>query len=318
MTQALTCEEVRELAGAYVLGSLEPAEMIVVRDHLDTCPQPHPEIAEFGSVLAHLAESVDPISPPPGLRDRILAEAAADVRAGERDDAAAQRLISVLGATAPARPSVAPERTGDAPSTGVSTPGSDSAHGEEAASVGSTEDSPVPTPITAARPGRGSGTSAGAWVLRIAAVIAILAVAGWGIVQARDLAASRDYAAQVDRALALAAAPDSQVALIRSDAGPSGPRGLAVIPAQGDGVLVMTGLTPTTGSQVYEAWVIAGGTGTPLAIGSFAVPADGRGAVALPATAAGPGNVIALTLEPTAGRTTPTLPVVSGGTLSGS
>ena len=42
----LTCDEVREMAGAFVLGALDPAEAAAVRAHLATCDDAHEEIAE--------------------------------------------------------------------------------------------------------------------------------------------------------------------------------------------------------------------------------------------------------------------------------
>ena len=35
--QDMTCDEVRELAGSFVLGALPPADADAVRAHLDTC-----------------------------------------------------------------------------------------------------------------------------------------------------------------------------------------------------------------------------------------------------------------------------------------
>ena len=54
----LTCDEVREMAGAFVLGALEPADEAAVRAHLATCDDAHAEIAELGGVLPALAASV--------------------------------------------------------------------------------------------------------------------------------------------------------------------------------------------------------------------------------------------------------------------
>ena len=45
-----------------------------VRAHLATCREPHPELAELGSVVPALAETPDPLEPAPSVRARILAE----------------------------------------------------------------------------------------------------------------------------------------------------------------------------------------------------------------------------------------------------
>ncbi len=57
---AITCDHVRELASGFVLGALEPDEMAAVRDHLDSCREPHPELAELGGILPYLAVTPEP------------------------------------------------------------------------------------------------------------------------------------------------------------------------------------------------------------------------------------------------------------------
>ncbi|MGZ8438918.1 MAG: zf-HC2 domain-containing protein, partial [Candidatus Limnocylindrales bacterium] len=75
----LTCDEVREMAGAFVLGALDAREMAAMRAHLvaPAHADAHPEIAELGGVLPAFAEIVPTVEPPAGLKDRILAAAAA-------------------------------------------------------------------------------------------------------------------------------------------------------------------------------------------------------------------------------------------------
>jgi hypothetical protein len=47
----LTCAEVDELAGLYVLDALEAREADAVREHLATCPHSHAGFGELGSVV---------------------------------------------------------------------------------------------------------------------------------------------------------------------------------------------------------------------------------------------------------------------------
>src|SRR6478736_1932300 len=77
----LTCDEVRELAGAFVLGALREEDAAAVRAHLDTCPDAHAEILALAEMLPVLAASVPPVEPSAGLRDRLIAAAAADLEA---------------------------------------------------------------------------------------------------------------------------------------------------------------------------------------------------------------------------------------------
>jgi anti-sigma factor RsiW len=76
--QRLTHDEAIELAAPYVLGALESDEEAAVRDHLRTCPEPHAEFEEIGSVVPALAEVVEPVEPPAALKSRLLAAAAAE------------------------------------------------------------------------------------------------------------------------------------------------------------------------------------------------------------------------------------------------
>ncbi len=78
------------MSGAFVLGALEPAEAAAVRAHLATCDRDHTEIAELGSVLPVLDESVPVVEPPDGLKARIMAAAAAE--AAQAADARAWRM----------------------------------------------------------------------------------------------------------------------------------------------------------------------------------------------------------------------------------
>jgi hypothetical protein len=118
--EPMTHELAIDLAAAYVLGALEPAEEAAVREHLLSCSLPHDEFAELGGVVPYLAEipDLELLEPPPALRDRIMAAAAADLaeRTGtasaapsapgsavpfpspaERADRATRRSTSTLG-----------------------------------------------------------------------------------------------------------------------------------------------------------------------------------------------------------------------------
>ena len=63
--------------------------------------------------------------------------------------------------------------------------------------------------------------------------------------------------------LDVAGQPGALTAVLTAEGG-GGPTGLAAVSAAGDVTLAMQRLPPTTGTQVYEAWVI-GGDGVPVA-----------------------------------------------------
>src|SRR3972149_4970324 len=77
----LTCERVRDLAPAYVLGALERDEELAVAEHLRTCSDAHEEVAELGAVVPYLSDTVPLVEPPASLRGRILSAAADDLAA---------------------------------------------------------------------------------------------------------------------------------------------------------------------------------------------------------------------------------------------
>lgn len=143
----------------------------------------------------------------------------------------------------------------------------------------------------------------------IAAVlaIAILGVQAFNLQQQRDQFAA--YQAGVAQVLDVAAAPGGQLAVLAST--PQGPAGIAAVGADGKVRIAMQDLAPTTGSQVYEAWLIVG-QNAPVPIGGFQVGSSGSGTLATTGTSAA-GVVVALTLEPAEGAKTPTLPIVAAG-----
>jgi len=265
----LTCDEVREMAAAFVLGALEPIEDAAVRTHLASCDDAHREIAELGGVLPVLAEAVPMVDPPVGLKTRLMAAAAADLE---------QRNEGVMAVAEPAAAGPAP--------------------------------APIAFPVAPEREPRRSRVSAGTWALRIAAVLAIVALGGWNLLLQGQLNAADSYERSVATVLVVAAQPGSLTAVLTADGGTGS--GLAAVDAAGNVTMAMQDLAPTSGAAVYEAWVI-GGDGIPVPLGSFAVGATGTASFAANGLPTTPGIVLALTKEPGPGATAPTLPIISKG-----
>src|SRR6476661_5807055 len=107
----LTCDEVRELAGAFVLGALREEDAAAVRAHLDTCPDAHAEILALAEMLPVLAASVPPVEPSAGLRDRLIAAAAADLEARAAPAPAPTVQSGSMGAVTPKPESIEGGRT---------------------------------------------------------------------------------------------------------------------------------------------------------------------------------------------------------------
>jgi anti-sigma factor RsiW len=101
----LTHDEAMDLAASFVLGALDDDEMAVVRAHLASCPEPHTDFEELAGVVPVFHAAVQPVEPPPALKDRIMAAAAADLEARRRE--AAETATAAPAPAAPATPPTA-------------------------------------------------------------------------------------------------------------------------------------------------------------------------------------------------------------------
>lgn len=281
----LTCDEVRDLAPAYVLGALDPADEAAVRAHLAGHADAHPEIEELGSVIPAFAEVIPVVEPPEGLKARIMAAAAADLAA--RGGATAE-TPTIATATAPPLAPTAPAAP-PAPAAPAT---------------------PVAFPTAEERAARRGRTTTGGWLLRIAAVLAIALLGGWNLLLQNDLGAARRYEQNVATVLATASQPGALTAILTADGGTGS--GLAAVDANGAVAMAMRDLAPTSGSSVYEAWVI-GSDGVPVPLGGFTVDSSRTAYFAASGLPTADGIVLALTLEPGPGAATPTMPIITKG-----
>ena len=273
----LTCAEVADLAPAFVLGALEVAESDSVRRHLAACPEPHPEMAELHSVVPALFEVVEQVAPPAGLKDRILAAAAADVQRAAAAPQAAEQPVAP------------PARDVQRPKIDV----------ERAPGPGWT--SVFRRPVWAA--------------VSLAAALAVVAMGVWNVQLQNEINGLVAYREGVVRVLEEAALPGAQLAVLSAEGG--GPSGLAAVAEDGTVAVVMRNLAPTSGAEVYEAWLIAADAGAaPIPIGELRVGADGTAILITDQAPLGAGVTVALTREPGPNSTTPTMPIVAAGQAS--
>lgn len=70
--------EIHELSAAYALDALAPAEQAAFEEHLARCAECRENVAAFQEAAAELAFDADAPAPPPALRSRVLAAAAAE------------------------------------------------------------------------------------------------------------------------------------------------------------------------------------------------------------------------------------------------
>jgi anti-sigma-K factor RskA/putative zinc finger protein len=281
----LTCDEVRDLAASFVLGALTDPEMDAVREHLADCPEIHDEFAELGAVVPALDAAVPLMEPPSALRDRILTVAAADLDARRQVDVpavAAAAPVAPVAPGAPPAPAVSPEPT-----------------------TASTPAEPIPIDSTRRRRPL-------TWLAGIAAVLAIVLLGAWNLSLQGQLSAAQTYQQQVASVLSAASQPGALTAVLAPPSG-QGPNGIAAVTSDGKMRIAMRDLAPTTGDEVYEAWMILPNT-PPAPVGGLTVGSDGSGFIEAGGVPAQPGLVLALTREPHPGMTAPSGDPVSVGT----
>ena len=85
----LSCAEVMDLAGLYVLDALEPAERRAVDAHLATCSEAHDEIRALGGVVPALATTAEPVEAPAQLKGRVIAAVQREAAAHQAEQGSA-------------------------------------------------------------------------------------------------------------------------------------------------------------------------------------------------------------------------------------
>jgi hypothetical protein len=73
----MSCENIRELIPAYVMGTASAEEVLLIEMHLVECDL-HDDIASMGAASALYGSSSDPIEPPDALKSRVMAHVAGD------------------------------------------------------------------------------------------------------------------------------------------------------------------------------------------------------------------------------------------------
>jgi anti-sigma-K factor RskA len=73
----MNCERTDELAAAYALGAVDPAEERAISAHLAGCPEPHAEARALVDAAAAVPLQLEPVRPDARLRARLMATVAA-------------------------------------------------------------------------------------------------------------------------------------------------------------------------------------------------------------------------------------------------
>jgi anti-sigma-K factor RskA len=80
-----------EEAVSFALGSLDPEQVDDFKEHLKTCQRCQEELRWLAPAVRALPEAVEPQTPPPALKVRLMAEVRADAEADERRARAEER-----------------------------------------------------------------------------------------------------------------------------------------------------------------------------------------------------------------------------------
>ena len=285
---AMTCDRVRDLASGFVLGALDAREMIAVSDHLDGCRKPHPEVGDLGGVLPYLAESLEPVEPPAWLRESVMAAAKADLAVRRRAGMQSERRVA-----APlAEPAVAP--------VALVAQGHGSAPLAEVIS------------LAAVRASRGRRVMT--WGTRVAAVVAIVALASYSLLLQGQLADARKAQDRETAILYALTQQDTRTAQLTATDG-SRASGIAALRPTGHIIVNLDNLTPTKGDQVYVVWLSRDG-GVATKMGYFTVDDSGKGYLEVDNVPTSARLWLFVCREPNRNVTTPSPDMVVSGIIS--
>jgi hypothetical protein len=307
----MTTEALADLAPLAALGALDGADKVAFEAESARSEALRGELAVFERLVGQIGLGGEWIDPRVEARERVLAVART----------AAVAAPSAAGAAASsAAPSVS------APSVGTPT--------GHRASVQPSVAEPLTAPVATRQP-RAFGW--GTWLPLAAAVVVALAGLTWRgqrdqarreVERARAeadtlVAQNRDLQAQLEatqRRLAVSEAfrslvgrPTTHVVSLAGLPAAPAARGRVIWnPDQREAVLLATGLPTPPAGKAYEAWVIAGGA--PVPAGVFRVDESGRAVHPLPRLEdTARAKTFAVTLEPEAGTTAPSGPMVLAG-----
>ncbi|MGH2384581.1 MAG: anti-sigma factor [Candidatus Limnocylindria bacterium] len=99
----MNCRDVDELAAAYGLGAVEPDEERHIGEHLASCRLPHEEARSLVATASALGMVVEPITPSPALRPRLMATIAMIPQEPPFPVAAEPTEVPALATTPPRR-----------------------------------------------------------------------------------------------------------------------------------------------------------------------------------------------------------------------
>ncbi len=264
----MTCTELEELLGAYVLDAVTPEEREAAEAHLAQCPRCTQLLQEMRATVDFLPLAVPQVEPTPQLKERILSavQAFADASSQSTQNVPAVRPLRAL-------PPRMPEQ--ERPTT------------------------PMPTPIRR----RTAATRHWAMPLVAAAAVLFLVLSGglatWGISLQHQVASLQANTASLQHQVASLqsnAVTTTTYAITGTTNAPGAMGEAEYISGKDIDVTFMTvrGLPALQGKQVYQGWEIQG-TQT-KSIGLLIPQSDGTATISIPGNVKG-NDAVAISLE---------------------
>lgn len=263
-------QEFAELAAGYALAALSPEDAQAFEQARIAHPEWAHHVEDALQSAALLADGVPAVSPPPSVRDALLARITGEAASEIEISTATGLLAAVQDTSASPSPDAAPP-------AGPRTDDQD-AHPATTGAIA----------VVRRRWTRG--------MLALAASFVLLVALGFGA------ASVNEYLSRTPAQVALAAieaAPDA--ASVTAEAADGGVVTARWSPSLEQAVVVTDGLPQLTDDQVFELWVLRGDDVT--SAGTFE-PAPGGEAVALLEASFEQGDTIAMSVEPAGGSPT--------------
>ena len=273
MTSHSTSHPWLEHAAPYALGALDESERASFEAHLASCDVCTAEVRELREVAGVIGGAVRQVPPPPGLRERILA----DARAVRPISAASQPAARDATAVAPSAPRTRAARR-SRPPRGSILPWLASA-------------AAIIVAVVLGQRYRGE---------RDARLTTEQALADARL----TMDSTRAVLARRDSLIATLVAPDVQAVSV-SGTGPSPSARYFLDRRAGRIVIAASSLPPAASGRTYQLWGIATGR-PPVSLGTFNTDANGSALATLALPAGLRVAVTAVTDEPTGGSPQPT------------
>ncbi len=294
----MTHEDYRELLAAHALTALDAADARALDTHLESCADCRAELSEWQGMSALIALAAEPVAPSAQLRDRILANVAAEARTNGGVAKLAQ----------------AQETQGDRSTPRMTTGESRSTPAAESASASAVESKVLPfeRPEKRSRRSFGSFSAIAAMLVIAALIISLLVLWQQNRATQRELAR---VSAEINQAkaeldheravVALMTSPDARMAKLAGTPVAPGARAMLMYDKTGHAMLMTKGLPAAPPGMAYQLWSIKDGQKMPGKV--FTTDAAGNGMLEdeIPAGARD-AAVFAVTLEPAGGVQSPT------------